>query len=265
MRYSYNDIISAYNKLGVSRGQTILLKADIRPLGLYSPTDNETVVQAHIHALIQLIDLAQGTLVVNAGSPSLCNTDTPYDPDKTPCEMGVLSEYVRTLPGAVRSYHPFYSYAAVGRDADYYCGPGARSVFGLNTPKDRLIRENAHFLSIGKHPRLTCAVVHQVELCMGVPYRYNKEFIHQVIRENEIRREPFYMHVLRRECDIERDFNKKIFAYYEKEHALSTVPLNMGKVYSLKLGDYFRTCQAAFLDDIYVWLKREPKEKSYRM
>ncbi len=265
MRYSTNDIISAYENLGVSHGQTVLLKADIRPLGLFASSGNETVVEAHINALSKLLDLNHGTLVVSAGSPSLCNTDIPYDPANTPCEMGVLSEYVRTLPGAVRSYHPFYSYAAVGKHAEHFCSLGARGVFGLNTPKKRLIDENALFLSIGKHPRLTCAVVHQVELTMGVPYRYTKEFIHPIVTDSGIQEESFYMYVLRRECDIKRDYNEKIFTYYEKEHTLNTHSLGLGKVHSLRLGDYYKTCQKAFLDDLYVWLKEEPKEKSYRV
>lgn len=216
MRYTDNDISAAYEKLGVSRGQTVLLKSDIRTLGPYTPSGNRNVVQAHINALIQLIDPEQGTLVVSAGSPSLCNTNTPYDPANTPCEMGVLSEFVRTRPGAVRSYHPFYSYAALGKNAEHFCGTSSRNVFGLDTPKNRLIEENALFLGVGKHPRFSCAVVHQVELTMGVPYRYIKEFLHPVVTDSGIRKEPFYMHVLRRECDVTRDNNKKIFSYYEK-------------------------------------------------
>ncbi|NDV20633.1 hypothetical protein GO013_14575 [Pseudodesulfovibrio sp. JC047] len=265
MRYSKKDICSAYTKLGVTHGKTVLLKSDIRPLGLYTPAEKETVVQAHISVLCDLIDLSEGTLVVNAGSPSLCNTNTPYDPAHTPCEMGVLSEQVRTLPGAVRTQHPFYSYAAVGKNADFFCGPGARGVFGLNTPKQRLIDANALFVSVGLHPRLTSAVVHQVELMMGVPYRYTKEFLHPIVTETGIENQPFYLHVLRRECSIQRDLNAKIFAYYEQEHALASATLGMGNVYSLSMGTYYATTQKAFLDDLFVWLKEEPQKKSYRI
>lgn len=264
MGYDFAQIKAAYEAVGVTRGALVLVKGDIRPLGAYRTAGGENVVQGHVRALLELIDPEQGTLVVCSGSPSLCNTDTVFDPQDTPSEMGVLSEAVRRLPGAVRSRHPFYSYAAVGPLAQAICGDCSRHVYGPETPKARLIEAGALFVSVGLHPRLTSAVVHHLELTMGVPYRYVKEFLHPVRNGREVAREPFYLHVWYRECQVERDFNEKIFAWYEREHTLRQAGAGAGKVHSLDMAQYHACARKGFKDDIYIWLRHEPEKKPYR-
>lgn len=264
MAYDYRQILEAYAAVGVTPGATVLVKGDIRPLGGFRTAGGENVVQAHVRALLELIDPARGTLVVCSGSPSLCNTDTVFDPEETPSEMGVLSEAVRRLPGAVRSFHPFYSYAAVGREARDLCGRSTRHVYGPGTPKARLIEAGALFVSVGLHPRLTSAVVHHLELTMGVPYRYVKEFLHPVRRGGQVVREPFYLHVWYRECRVERDSNEKIFSWYQREHPLCRAELGAGRVHSLDMREYCDCARRGFEDDLYIWLRREPDKKPYR-
>lgn len=46
---------------------------------------------------------------------------------------------------------------------------------------------------------------------------------------------------------------------------MNTVSLGAGEMHSMRMGDYYSTCKQAFLDDLFVWLREEPKEKSYRI
>ena len=80
----------------------------------------------------------------------------------------------------------------------------------------------------------------------------------------EVAREPFYLHVWYRECQVERDFNEKIFAWYEREHALRQAGVGAGKVHSLDMGQYHACARKGFKDDIYIWLRHEPEKKPYR-
>jgi aminoglycoside 3-N-acetyltransferase len=74
-----------------------------------------------------------------------------FDPASTPSAgMGVFAEYVRTLPGAVRSAHPQSSFAAVGPcaedctvDHELACHLGERSPLGW------LYRSGAAILLLG--------------------------------------------------------------------------------------------------------------------
>ena len=152
MKYSYHDIRNAYIKIGVSRGMTILIKTDLRFLGTYDSNSQDDLLVAHFNAIADLVDLSAGTIVVSTASFSLCNTDKTFDIEKTPSEMGSLTEYVRTRPGSVRSFHPFASYAAIGKNANYICKKNSRNSVGPNSPKARLLELDAQYVSIGLSP-----------------------------------------------------------------------------------------------------------------
>jgi aminoglycoside 3-N-acetyltransferase len=146
MRYNYNDIKKAYKDLGISKGMTISLKTDLKFLGPYEGNQNN-MLEAHFNALSELIDLNKGTIVVSTASFSLCNTENTFDIENTPSEMGALTEFIRTRPESVRSFHPFTSYTAIGKNADYICNNNSRHSVGPNSPKARLIELNARYLS----------------------------------------------------------------------------------------------------------------------
>ncbi len=266
MGYTRQDIIEAYRAVGVKRGGVVLLKTDLRYLGPYAGQDQRQALAAHYDALAELIDFSQGTLVVSTGTMSLCNTDTPFDPERTPSEMGSLTEYVRRQPGAVRSPHPFRSFAAVGRQADFICREVARHAYGPETPKDRLLQVDALYLSLGQVPRLTCSLVHHVEMVMGVPYRYSKEFMHPVVTAEGVVREPFYLYVWYRNLDFKRDGNQKIFRHFhDSGYRVAEAGLGRGKVYGYSMREFYRSCLDLFKRDIYCWLAEPPADRPYQI
>jgi aminoglycoside 3-N-acetyltransferase len=265
MDYSHQDIKRAYKEVGIEKGRIVLLKTDLRFLGAYENTDRNEILKAHFNALSQLIDLNVGTLVVPTSTLSLCNTDKPFDPGNTPSESGVLTEYIRRQEGAIRSFHPFISYAAIGKYAKAICEDISRHAFGPETPKARMLDLDTMYVSVGQHPRCTCSVVHHIEMIMGVPYRYIKEFKHPVVRDGKVVREPFYMYVYYRECDIKRNRNVKIFDRFFKEgYTVEEASLGRGKLYAYKMADFYKSTIKALKDDIYIWLDELPKVQPYQ-
>lgn len=265
MDYGANDLKQAYRQIGVERGRVVLVRSDLRLLGLFDTPDQRDTARRHAEVLCDLVDLSEGTLVVSTASLALCNTPVPFDPDTTPGEMGVLSEYVRQMPGAVRSFHPFVSYCAVGRQAEEICRDVSRHAFGLETPKARMIERDALCLSVGCQPRFTATTVHHAELVMGVPYRYVKEFEHPVVRGGLTRKELFYLYVWYTQCDMERDFNQKIFgAYAERAENLRLTGLGRGRAWSYPMREFFRSALRSLKDDIYSWLQAPPTVRPYR-
>lgn len=263
--YCFDDLTRAYAQVGVGRGRVVLLAPDLRWLGRFEKPDKETVLEAHFQALANLIDLEQGTLVVSTPSASLCNTDKPFDPRTTPSELGVLTEYLRKKPGAVRSFHPFTSYTALGAQAEQICGRVARHAFGPETPVARMCERDTLCVSVGLHPRFTCSEVHHAEMLMGVPYRYTKEFIHPVVRENQVANEPFYMYVWYRQCQIRRNKNVRIFEHFAaKGHQVSEAGLGRGQVFSYHMAQLVDSTKELLRDDIYAWLQEPPTQRPYR-
>jgi aminoglycoside 3-N-acetyltransferase len=118
--------------LGVRPGSVLLVHTSMSALGWVCGGP-----QAVVGALLDALG-PDGTLVVpthtNSNSepsewqnppvpedwwPVIRAQMPPYDPERTPARaLGVVVELVRTWPGALRSAHPHYSFAAVGPAAE---------------------------------------------------------------------------------------------------------------------------------------------------
>src|SRR5439155_1826868 len=74
----------------------------------------------------------------------------PYDPAAAPSYDGVITEFFRKLPGAVRSLHPTHSIAGIGLDAPAVLRDHDKAhPFGVGSPCWRLWEQNAWVLLIG--------------------------------------------------------------------------------------------------------------------
>lgn len=269
MAYSFEQLKQAYKNLGVEKDRVVLVSGNLAYLMEFETPGKKEVLEAHYKALMELLDKG-GTLVVPTGNAStnskiqLCNTDICFSLKDTPSGMGVFSEYVRKKSGARRSFHPFVSYTAIGKHAKEICDDVSRHAFGPETPMERMINLDTLGISPGLHPRITTSIIHHIEMVMGVPYRYTKEFIHPVIRDGKVVKEPFYMHVWYRECDIQRDVKVKIFKRYLSKYTVKSEQVGGGKIYSYSLSDFYKLTVQLLKEDIYIWLKEIPKVKPYR-
>jgi aminoglycoside 3-N-acetyltransferase len=87
-----------------------------------------------------------------------------FDPAATPSSgMGILAEYLRTRPGAMRSNHPQSSFAALGpRAADCVAGHELGCHLGEQSPLGWLYRADAAVLLLGVG-YAACTVFHLAE------------------------------------------------------------------------------------------------------
>jgi aminoglycoside 3-N-acetyltransferase len=265
LTYSYSDLLTAYGNLGLSKGAVIYLTADLgRLMAPYSVPGKAALCQAHVDAIFEIIG-PDGTLVVGTASTNLCNTSIVFDPATTPSNnMGVLSEYVRQLPGTVRSFHPTGSYCAYGAKARALMDNVSRHTHGPQSPEHRLLEYGARCIAIGKHPRHSCTAVHYIEHQVGVPYRYTKEFVHPVRRGGQVVEESFYRFVLYQDLDIAREENATIFAKIGDQLATAQVEVGRGMIRAYDLSDFHRLVVPLFLDDVYVWCGNPPSTRPFR-
>ncbi len=279
MDYHHSDIVAAYRELGVKPGQIVHFKSNLASLGILGGTDGkpvldpEPLLDAHYHALRECLG-HEGTLVVGSASTNLMGTTTPYDPDQTPGEMGIFSEYLRKKKGAVRSFHAFCSYAALGPKAAAICGSVSRNDYGPFTPEQRMCELGAWDLTIGLAPNVTCSVVHNAEFMMGVPYRYQKEISHPVqLKSGEIKQESFYCYVWYRgmypDCDsIDRggeNRNRHFFKeFVKKGHPLKNASLGRAQAWFYPMAPFCQTCMEMMKDNPYAFLARPPVHRPYQ-
>jgi aminoglycoside 3-N-acetyltransferase len=230
---------------------------------LYEVSERQVILDDHLGIILQLLG-ESGTLIVPTTSSYLCNKDIPFDINKTHSESGLFAEHVRRLDGAVRSFHPFSSYTALGRNAmDISCDV-SRHAYGPETPMDRMIEMDALFISIGIHPHYTCTAIHQVEMDIGVPYRYVREYNHPVARNEEIRYESFYRYIWYTECNIKKNYNIKVWDQFSEKHEVKAVEIGRGLMYSYSMCDFYKSAIKSLKEDIYALIEEIPLNKPYR-
>lgn len=105
-----------------------------------------------------------------------------YHTTKSQC--GILTEYMRKLPGTSRSIHPFHSVSVRGPNRDRVIAAVSSSSFGPGSVFETLYNLNAFNLSLGMEFVGGATFCHYAEELLGVPYRYYKYFAGEVVDEH---------------------------------------------------------------------------------
>lgn len=112
---------------------------------------------------------AQGTIVVPTYTLA---AGTIYDRANTPSQgVGILCEYVRTLPGVVRSACPMHNHAGIGDLAPVLEMPDGTVSIGKGSDFDALHQAGFRLLLLGTGFSTGASFIHHVETIAAVPYR----------------------------------------------------------------------------------------------
>lgn len=261
--YSAAEVLDCYRSLGVQKGDVVYVTGNFGRLGAVKSLSKQALLALHLELLQELVG-SDGTLVVPTHSFSLCNTDKPFSVRDTASETGPFSEFVRQSKGAVRQYHAFSSSCALGKSARFLCENNSRHVYGLHSPFARMLELDAKFVSVGMEARTNVSLVHHAEFMMGVPYRYTKEFVHPVQKENEITNELFYLHVIYRDMDVTRNRNKNIFEFFEQKYSLKRQALGLSQVQCFNMKEFLDSTSELLSKNVYAWLDQPPEKRPFR-
>ncbi|MEQ8403580.1 MAG: AAC(3) family N-acetyltransferase [Oceanicaulis sp.] len=100
----------------------------------------------------------------------------PFDMRKTVSHMGALTEAARVRPGAVRTGHPVYSFAAIGAEAGRFEGLVNTSGYGADSPFAVLREAGGRIAVLDLPDQQSMTFYHHVEESLGAPWRYHKAF-----------------------------------------------------------------------------------------
>ena len=172
-----NDLVSSFRALGVEAGDTLLVHSSYRSLGEVEGGP-QTVVRALEDALGP-----EGTLIMPTFNFDF-NKGGAWDVRSTPSKMGVLTELVRLDPRAKRVFHPFYSFAILGRHAALLGGLRYKSSYERNSVFGKLRELDGRIMVIGLSYNNSMTFFHHIEQMEGVDYRFLKQFTGQVTDED---------------------------------------------------------------------------------
>lgn len=158
------DFIEAFGKLGLEKGQNIIVHTSLKSLG-YVCGGAQTVIES----LLETVG-SEGTIMMPTQSWKNLDPETgvhwevpkeqwdiirenwpAYDKNITPTNtMGAVAEMFRKWPGTLRSDHPARSVAANGKNAAFLTeNHDLSDIFGETSPIARLYGLDGYVLLIG--------------------------------------------------------------------------------------------------------------------
>jgi len=180
-----NQLADDWRSVGVTSGDTLLVHSNLfrtmaRSVKLCSNFKVENIIESLLMALG-----SSGTLLL-----PLFNFDFPngitFDIRNSPSQMGILTEAGRFWPGAVRTGHPIYSFAVIGKNSDTFRGLKNFSGYGSDSPFGVLHRLNGKIGVIDLPDQNSMTFYHYVEESLNAPYRYHKQFTGQYVDEDGV-------------------------------------------------------------------------------
>ncbi len=230
------DVRQALASVGVAPGDTLMLHADALAAAQFPPLPQEERLAALLRAMEEHLG-PQGTLVLATFTYSFTQ-DQEYDPAKSPSQVGLLGEHFRKQPGVLRSLDPLFSVAARGARAAELTGADPGECFGPDSFFARLHRLGGKIACLGCTLQVV-TFLHYVERCLGVDYRYDKQFSGLVVRPDGRRRPATVTYFVR---DLERDSESVLLPLQERLAAAGLLRRGrLGRVglYCVDTNDFF--------------------------
>jgi len=154
------QLADSIRALGVRAGDLMIVHSSFKSLGGVEGGPL-TVAQALVDAVSP-----GGSVFV----PTFNYGNEPYDPATAPSYDGVITEFVRKLPGAVRSLHPTHPIAGIGPDAPAVLRDHDKAhAFGVGSPCWKLWQRDAWVLLLGVDNNAN-SVAHVAEELLAMPY-----------------------------------------------------------------------------------------------
>jgi aminoglycoside 3-N-acetyltransferase len=170
---TFEELVKDFRDLGVQPGDTLLVHSSYKSLGRVEGGP-QTVIEALLAALG-----ADGTLIMPTFNFDF-NKGQPWDVRSTPSQMGILTELARKDPRARRVFHPIYSFAILGKQAEMLGGLRYKSSYERNSVFGKLRDLDGRIMVIGLSYTDSMTFFHHIEQMEGVDYRFLKQFTGEV-------------------------------------------------------------------------------------
>ena len=200
-----------WRESGVRSGDLVLLHSSTRRIlrklkSFGFALDMETILDSFLDAVGP-----EGTLLLPLFSFSFCS-GTPFDMRTTPSQMGAITEVGRLRSATVRTGHPVYSFAALGKRKELFCSVDNFSGYGADSPFGLLHQLGGKIAVLDLPDQESMTFYHYVEESMSVDYRFHKQFSGQYTDFDGNTRERTYGLFVR---DIERGVVTRVNAMGE--------------------------------------------------
>ncbi len=173
-KISKSQIETEIKALGVKKGDTLFLAADLLRVGYFSD-NKEATLREWVEILIKVVG-EEGTLVVPAYTKSFPFFSKESDvvfTEEAPTTSGSLSQAFQAYPGVIRSKHPTNSCFAIGRHSKYILD-GHDELSSSYLPYRKVVELQGKNLMLGtiEDPTLAPMAMHCAQESLGLTRKH---------------------------------------------------------------------------------------------
>ena len=269
------DIEDGLRRLGVRRGDRIMVHSSLSAFGYVEPTetpDDAAVMQAMApdadgETLDRLAHKVRGANTVIAAlravvgetgivmMPSFNHGSVDvYDPLTTPSSSGIITEVFWRTRGVKRSLHPTHPFAAVGSDAEtLLAGHVEANTYGKDTPLGRLALGGGYMVVLGVGVR-SCTAMHVGESIAGAKCLGYGEGLGKVLRDGRIVHVPTDVWRARGKCPVEGPLLEERLRGPDMIGETPVGEATIGRILGMDLlNTVVQLCQENCLDRCPIW------------
>ncbi len=164
-----------WGECGISSGDMVLVHSSLSRTLRQQIKAGQAVKPNHILESFLRAVGPEGTLIL-----PIFNFDftkgVPFDIRTTPSQMGALTETGRLWSSAVRTGHPIYSFAVIGKQAPHFSSVVNFSGYGADSPFAMLRSFEGKIAVLNLPDQNSMTFYHHVEEMAKAPYRFHKNF-----------------------------------------------------------------------------------------
>ena len=165
-----NKIRKDLRKLGLKNDDWILMHSSLKNLG-YVKGGANTVIDA-----VMEVTGEHGLFMVPTFT--FTNFTAFFDPERTPSQMGLITETFRLRGDSIRSWHPRHSISVLGeKTKEVISGHLEAGSVGKGSPIDRLAKQGGYVLFVGVGHTVN-TTIHTAEIYAELPYLHVKDSPH---------------------------------------------------------------------------------------
>ncbi len=251
---SLDDLVREFRALGIAEGDSLLVHSSYKSFG-----GVEGGPQTVIDALLAVLG-EDGTLIMPTFNFDFCK-GKPWDVRHTPSHMGILTELVRKDPRSKRVFHPIYSFAIIGKQAEFLTKERYKSSYGPDSVFAKLRQLDGKIMVVGLSYNDSMTFFHHVEEMEGVNYRYMKAFTGQVTDEDGNTYEDTFTMLVR---DIERGVHTMVDpmgALMEEAGVITVRKIGEAKVSLMKANEVYEFTAREMRRDPFLLYQVEGGER----
>lgn len=201
-------MLKVLESIGLKEGDIVLVFSNLARLGAVdNAATKEDALNTYLSALTDVINTSRGTLVVPTFTYSFAR-GKPFDYEDSPSELCMFGEFVRRQKDSIRSFHPHFSFAAIGKDKHQICDNVSRSAFGYESVFDRLYKRDAKILFLGTNITEGLTFFLYIEHIVGISHCYHKAYFTPVYKNKKLVEGPFFSYVRHLEQGFQADLSR---------------------------------------------------------